>query len=185
MDIFEKLLNGIPVKMDDPEREILTDQFYSAYRCTAELNSGYLSGSEVAEYLDDKTVFSVDRTAYIKLPIYFDLLRHFSIGKNVFINYNCTMLDQGGIFIEDDVLIGPNVTLVTTGHPLDPEDRATLLNCPIRLKRNCWIGADVTILPGVTIGENSVVGAGSVVTKDVPDNCVYAGNPARFIKEIE
>lgn len=185
MDIFEKLLKGIPVRDDDPERAILAEQFYKAERLTAELNLKYRTMGEITEMLDKETVFSVDSTAYIKQPIYFDLFRHFSVGKNVFINSNCTMLDQGGIFIEDYVMIGPNVTLVTTNHPLDPNDRTVLLNRPIRLKRNCWIGADVTILPGVTVGENSVVGAGSVVTKDIPDNCVYAGNPAKFIKNIE
>jgi acetyltransferase-like isoleucine patch superfamily enzyme len=91
---------------------------------------------------------------------------------------------MGGITLEDDVLIGPKVNLVTENHPLDPVDRRSLISKPIVIKRNAWIGAAATILPGVTIGENSVVAAGAVVTKDVPPNTIVGGVPAKVIKTI-
>ena len=106
------------------------------------------------------------------------------IGKHVFINHACSFLDLGGITIEDHVLIGPRVNLVTENHPLDPADRRALICKAIVIKRNAWIGAASTILPGVTIGENAVVAAGSVVTNDVPANTVVAGIPAKHIKNI-
>ena len=91
---------------------------------------------------------------------------------------------MGGITIEDDVLIGPKVNLITENHPLNPNDRKSLICKPIVVKRNAWIGAAVTILPGVTIGENSVVAAGAVVTADVPPNTIVGGVPAKFIRNI-
>jgi acetyltransferase-like isoleucine patch superfamily enzyme len=106
------------------------------------------------------------------------------LGKNVFINHGCTFLDLGGIVIEDEVLVGPKVSLITENHPVRPEDRKMLDLKGIVLKRNCWIGANSVILPGVTVGENSVIAAGSVVTKDVPADTVVAGVPARVIKKV-
>jgi acetyltransferase-like isoleucine patch superfamily enzyme len=102
----------------------------------------------------------------------------------VFINHACSFLDLGGITIEDDVLIGPKVSLITENHPLDPADRRALLTKPIVIRRKAWIGAAATILPGVTIGENAVVAAGAVVNTDVPANTVVGGIPAKFIKNI-
>jgi acetyltransferase-like isoleucine patch superfamily enzyme len=107
------------------------------------------------------------------------------IGRNVFINQNCTMYDLGGIEIADDVMIGPNVSLITSGHPVVPSQRrAGVTASPIVVQRNVWIAANVTIIGGVTIGENSVVAAGSVVTKDVPANALVGGNPAAIIRSI-
>jgi acetyltransferase-like isoleucine patch superfamily enzyme len=108
------------------------------------------------------------------------------IGRNVFINQNCTMYDLGGIEIGDDVMIGPNVSLITSSHPLEPSQRRNFVRAkPIVVGRNVWIAADVTIIGGVTIGENAVVAAGSVVTGDVPPNRLVGGNPARVIRPIE
>lgn len=106
-----------------------------------------------------------------------------SIGNNVVVMYNCLMMGAGGITIEDDVRVAANVQLISNNHDLI--DREVLTCKPVVLKRNCWIGAGASILPGVTIGQNAVVGAGSVVTKDVAPNTVVAGNPAKLIKRIE
>ena len=106
-----------------------------------------------------------------------------SIGKNVVVMYNCLMMAAGGITIEDDARVAANVQLISNNH--DIYDREILVCKPVRLKRNCWIGAGASILPGVTVGENAIVGAGSVVTKDVEANTIVAGNPARVIKRIE
>ncbi|MFA6805456.1 MAG: DapH/DapD/GlmU-related protein [Candidatus Methanomethylophilaceae archaeon] len=99
-------------------------------------------------------------------------------------NFGCCFCDQGGITIGNDVKFGPFVKILTTNHPLDPNDRTTLISDHVVIKDNAWIGANTTILPGITIGRNSVVGAGSVVTKDVPDNVAVAGNPARKIRDL-
>jgi acetyltransferase-like isoleucine patch superfamily enzyme len=107
------------------------------------------------------------------------------IGRNVFINQNCTFYDLGGIDIADDVMIGPNVSIITSGHPLElSERRSVTIGKPIVIDRNVWIAAGATIIGGVTIGESSVVAAGSVVTKDVPANTLVGGNPARVIRGV-
>jgi acetyltransferase-like isoleucine patch superfamily enzyme len=107
------------------------------------------------------------------------------IGRNVFINQNCTFYDLGGIDIADDVMIGPNVSIITSGHPLEPSERRSVtIGKPIVIDRNVWIAAGVTKIGGVTIGESSVVAAGSVVTKDVPANTLVGGNPARVIRGV-
>jgi acetyltransferase-like isoleucine patch superfamily enzyme len=107
------------------------------------------------------------------------------IGRNVFINQNCTFYDLGGIDIADEVMIGPNVSIITSGHPLEPSQRRSVTTGkPIVIERNVWIAAGATIIDGVTIGANSVVAAGSVVTKDVPANTLAGGNPARVIRGV-
>jgi acetyltransferase-like isoleucine patch superfamily enzyme len=111
--------------------------------------------------------------------------RNIRIGRDVFINQNCTFYDLGGIDIADAVMIGPNVSLITTGHPIAPSRRRDgVTAAPIVVERNVWLGAGVIVIGGVTIGENSVVAAGSVVTKDVPRDTLVGGNPARLIRSI-
>jgi len=102
----------------------------------------------------------------------------------VFVNHACEFMDRGGITIEDDVLIGPKVNLVTINHPLDPAHRRATYCAPIVIKKGAWVGASVSVMPGVTIGENAVVAANAVVTRDVPDLAVVGGVPARVIKHI-
>ncbi|WP_338638638.1 sugar O-acetyltransferase [Burkholderia pyrrocinia] len=107
------------------------------------------------------------------------------IGRNVFVNQNCTFYDLGGLEIGDDVMIGPNVSLITSGHPVEPSRRRDFVVAKsITIERNVWIGAGATIIGGVTVGENSVVAAGAVVTEDVPPNTLVGGNPATVIRSI-
>ncbi len=107
------------------------------------------------------------------------------IGRNVFVNQNCTFYDLGGLEIGDDVMIGPNVSLITSGHPVEPSRRRDFVVAkPIAIERNVWVGAGATIIGGVTVGEHSVVAAGAVVTRDVPPNTLVGGNPATVIRSI-
>ena len=112
--------------------------------------------------------------------------KHVHFGKNVYANFNLTLVDDTHIYIGDYTMLGPNVTVATAGHPILPELRemAYQYNAPVRIGRNCWIGAGALILPGVTIGDNTVIGAGSVVTKDIPANVVAVGNPCRVLRPI-
>jgi len=127
----------------------------------------------------------LDGTVSLIPPLYATGGDNTRIGRNVFINQNCTMYDLGGIDIADDVMIGPNVSLITSGHPVAPSQRrAGVTASPIVIERNVWIAANVTVIGGVTIGENSVVAAGSVVTKDVPAYTLVGGNPAKIIRSI-
>ncbi len=111
---------------------------------------------------------------------------HVHFGKNVYANFNLTLVDDTHVYVGDYTMFGPNVTVATAGHPILPalREQGYQYNAPIRIGQNCWIGAGAVILPGITIGDNVVVGAGSVVTKDLPDNVVAVGNPCRILREI-
>lgn len=111
---------------------------------------------------------------------------HVHFGKNIYANFNLTMVDDTHIYVGDYTMFGPNVTVATAGHPILPElrEKAYQYNMPVRIGRNCWIGSGAIILPGITIGDNVVVGAGSVVTKDLPSNVVAVGNPCRVLRPI-
>lgn len=124
---------------------------------------------------------------YIEPPLHANWAgKRVHFGKGIYANFNLTMVDDVDIFVGDYTMIGPNVTLAAAGHPIQPElrRRAYQYNLPIHIGKNCWLGAGVIILPGVTIGDNTVVGAGSVVTKDLPANVVAVGNPCRILREI-
>ncbi len=123
---------------------------------------------------------------YIEPPLRANWGRHTHLGRNVYANFNLTLVDDTDIHIGDFVMIGPNVTLATAGHPIAPEyrEKVAQFNIPIHIGRNVWIGANTVVLPGVTIGENSVIGAGSVVTKDIPSDVVAVGNPCRVLRAI-
>ncbi len=112
--------------------------------------------------------------------------RHVHFGKGVYVNFNLTLVDDTHIYVGDYTMIGPNVTISVAGHPVLPElrEKGYQFNAPIRIGKNCWIGAGAIILPGVTIGDNTVIGAGSIVTKDIPANVVAVGNPCRILREI-
>ena len=111
---------------------------------------------------------------------------HVHFGKNVYANFNLTLVDDTHIYVGDYTMFGPNVTVATAGHPILPElrEQGYQYNAPVHIGKNCWIGAGVVIVPGITIGDNVVVGAGSIVTKDLPDNVVAVGNPCKVLREV-
>lgn len=153
-------------------------------RLLMELNMQYHTKERILEYLEAITGKKLDDSVTISQPFYSDFGQHITFGRNIFINQNVTFVDLGGITIEDDVLIGPGARLITVNHLIDPENRRGLNVEPILIKKNAWIGANVTILPGVVVGENSIVAADSTVTKNVPNNVIVAGSPAKKIREI-
>ena len=183
-DIFERMLAGGLIPNDDPQLPEMWKVVQRAIELSAALNTS-TSVDQIRERLSEITGRQIDKTTTVFVPFYTNFGRHIKIGKRVFINHACSFLDLGGITIEDDVLIGPRVNLITENHPLDPSNRKSLDLKSILIKRNAWIGAAATILPGITIGENSVVAAGAVVNKDVPDNTIVGGIPAKIIRAIE
>ena len=135
-----------------------------------------------------KAMFAeIGEGCYIEPPLHANFGgRHVHFGKWVYANYNLTLVDDTHIYVGDETMFGPNVTVATAGHPICPELRCKGLqyNMPVRIGRNCWLGAGVIVLPGVTIGDNVVIGAGSVVTRDIPDNVVAVGNPCRVLRPV-
>jgi len=181
--IFERLQSGELVELTDPEFFKVNGVVNHTLALSLLLNTA-TSVDEIREKLGEIFCTEIDKSTTVFAPFYTNFGRFIKLGKNVFINHGCSFLDMGGIILEDDVLIGPKVNLVTENHPLDPAIRRGLICKPILIKHNAWIGAGATILPGVTIGENAVVAAGAVVSKDVPDNAVVGGIPAKIIKTI-
>lgn len=156
-----------------------------ARRINSELNNAYHDMEEIRALFAELTGKEIDETFALFPPFYTDCGKNITVGKRVFINAGCHFQDQGGITIEDDSLIGHNVVLATLNHGFSPDDRSSMYPAPIVIGKKVWIGSNATILPGVTIGDHAIIAAGAVVTKDVAENTVVGGIPAKFIKFIE
>lgn len=156
-----------------------------ALKITSEINGKYNPPEKIRELFSKLTESEIDETFGLFPPFYTDCGKNIKIGKNVFINACCRFQDQGGIEIGDGSLIGHNTTIATLNHDFNPLKRQNLTPSPVKIGKNVWIGSDCTILPGVEIGDGAIIGAGSVVTKFIPQNVIAVGNPARVIKEIE
>ena len=178
-------MNNTPTGKDYVGSDDLYADVQRTMRLAAEMNTGYHTEAEVRDYMRQITGTEIDETLRIFTPFHINYGKKTTFGCDCFVNFGCTFLALGGITIEDDVFIGPHCVLATEYHPEEPTTRHSLLTKPIVVKRNAWLGANVTVLAGVTIGENAIVAAGSVVTKDVPDNIVVAGSPARVVREIK
>ncbi|WP_133650558.1 sugar O-acetyltransferase [Paraburkholderia flava] len=169
-----------------PESAAMVANVKRAMAITASLNRlTFNDADEVRALFSDLIGRKVDDSFVLAPPFYTTGGLDIRVGRNVFINQNCTFYDLGGLDIGDDVMIGPNVSLITSGHPIEPSQRRNgVIAKPIVIGKNVWIAAGATIIGGVTVGENSVVAAGSVVTRDVPPNTLVGGNPARVIRSI-
>lgn len=152
---------------------------------TAKINGTYHKPGELKRLFFELIGKEYDETFGLFPPFSTDYGLNITLGKRVFLNSGCCFQDQGGIEIGDDVLIGQQVVIATLNHDLDPERRGNMSPAPVKIGNRVWIGAHATILPGVTIGDGAVVGAGAVVTKDVPENVVVAGVPAKIIKSVK
>ena len=183
-DLLHALNAGETITGNSSLHRVMHETSQDALRICAELNGGYHEPGRVRELLSELIGAAVDESVTLFPPFSTDFGKNIALGSRIFINSGCRFQDQGGITIGDDCLIGHNAVLATLNHDLDPAKRADLHPAPIVIGRNVWIGANVTVLPGVTIGENAVVAAASVVTKDVPADTVVVGSPARVAWRI-
>ncbi|MFV0400019.1 MAG: DapH/DapD/GlmU-related protein [Oscillospiraceae bacterium] len=184
-EFLEHLNHGETVIGGSEVHQYMHGASQEALRLTAELNSSYHTPEDIRELMSRITGREIDGTFALFPPFHTDCGKNIRIGKRVFINAGCCFQDQGGITIGDDTLIGHNVVLATLNHSLVPAKRKDMHPAPIVIGKNVWIGANATVLAGVRIGDNAVVAAGAVVTRDVPANAVVGGVPAKVLKVID
>lgn len=183
MDIKEKMKSGALYCCAD--EDLLAEQV----QCLDKLydfNHTRPTEAEKREAILRQLFAEIGEGCYIEPPLHTNWGRNVYFGKNIYANFNLTLVDDCDIYVGDFVMFGPNVTVATAGHPVLPELREKVyqFNMPVKIGRNVWIGAGSVLLPGVQIGENTVIGAGSIVTKDIPANVVAVGNPCRVLREI-
>ena len=183
-DLLVALDAGATITAGSPLHAVMHETSQRALRIAAELNGRYQEPGRVRQLLTELTGRPTPESVTVFPPFQADFGQNIVLGERVFINSGCRFQDQGGIRIGDDALIGHNVVIATLNHDLDPAHRGDLLPAPVALGRNVWIGANATMLPGVQIGDNAVVGAASVVTRDVPANMVVVGVPARAVRMV-
>lgn len=184
-DIFERERSGEVIALDDPEYVKIAELITEAQTLIAEINTGYHTPQEVINLFERLIGAPVHSSFWMLPPFYTDFGKNIRVGRDVFINHCCEFMDRGGITLEDRVLIGPRVNLITINHPVQPSRRRSTFCAPILIKRNAWIGAAASIMPGVTIGENAIVAANAVVAEDVPPNVIVGGIPAKIIKTFD
>ena len=184
-EIFRRDVNGEIVSPDDEGYEMLIGDIFETIKIATGMNTGYHTSEEVHVYMGKILGKPLEESTTVLPPFYIDYGKPVTIGKRCFIQQCCTFFGRGGITVGNDVFIGPKVNLITINHDVDPDNRSATYGRPIKIEDTVWIGINSTILPGVTLGYGAIVGANSVVTKDVPPMTVVAGNPARIIKRIE
>ena len=183
-EFLNELNSGNVVQGGSEVHQFMHGVSQEALRITAEINGSYHEPAQLRALFSELTGRPVDESFGLFPPFYTDCGKNIHIGKNVFINMGCKFQDQGGIFIGDGALIGHNVVLATLNHAASPKDRGSMIPAPIRIGKNVWVGANAVILPGVTIGDGAIVAAGAVVNRDVPENTVVGGVPAKVIRTI-
>lgn len=182
MDIFQKLENGEAVNMYSEEYRPVIEELHRTVKALHRLNAAEPLSGEQKAALDALFDGRAPKTLGLFTPVQIDFPKQMHFGEHVFLNHSFTAMSVGGIYLGDRVQIGPHVTIVTDNHDLN--DRSVLRCKPVRIEDGVWIGANVTICPGVTVGKSAVVAAGAVVTKDVPAGSIVGGNPARVIRMI-
>ncbi|MCO7126452.1 sugar O-acetyltransferase [Sporolactobacillus shoreicorticis] len=183
MDHKEKMFRG---DLYDPSDEELLKQQQKWNELLYDFNQTWPSETAERENLLKALLAECGEACYVEPPLRANWGSNTHFGNAVYANFNLTLVDDAPIYVGNDVMFGPNVTIATAGHPINPNLRRRKMqfNLPVTIRNNVWIGAQSVVLPGVTIGENSVIGAGSVVTKDIPDNVVAIGNPCKVLREI-
>ena len=181
---LEYLNSGKPVKGGSEAHLFMHGVSQEALKITAEINGSYHEPEQLRALFSRLIGQPVDESFAMFPPFYTDCGKNIHIGKRVFINMGCKFQNQGGIFIGDGALIGHNVVLATLNHAMSPHDHGTMIPAPIHIGKNVWVGSNATILPGVTIGDGAIVAAGAVVTRDVPENTIVGGVPARIMRHL-
>lgn len=181
MNMHERIMNG---KLFSDMCEGMPEERSEAKRRMIAFNATTPDTLEERMRIQREMLGDGSGEAWIEPPFYFCYGKHIVLGEGTYINFNCNFVDDGMIIVGKNVMFGPVVTIATVGHPIWPELRGYMYTDPVTIQDNVWIGENATICPGVTIGENSVIGAGSVVTKDIPANCIAVGNPCRVLREI-
>ncbi len=184
-EIFERDLNGEMVSPSDLGYDELINTIWDTMKTATELNTGYHTQDEVRRLLGEIIGQEVDKSITLLPPFYVDYGRHIKIGNGCFIQQCCTFFGRGGITLGQDVFVGPKVNIITINHDSDPENRSATYGRPVVIEDKVWIGINATILPGVRVGYGAIIGANSVVTKDVPPMTVVVGNPAKVVKELK
>ena len=182
LDIFNA---GDALIMDEEASEACYYYAEEAQKITCEINYTFHTLEETRELFSKLIGKEVSDNFRVFPPFFTDFGKNIHLGDNVFINAGCKFQDQGGIYIGDDVLIGHNVVMATLNHDENPKNRANLIANPIRIGNKVWIGSNATILPGVTVGNGAIIAAGAVVTKDVEENSIVGGVPAKFIRKVK
>lgn len=180
----EKMLSG---DIYYPNDESIMEEQTACLELQYEYNQTRPSEGEKRTALLKEMFAEIGEGCYIEPPLHANWGgRHCHFGKNVYANFNLTVVDDTDVYVGDYTMFGPNVVIATAGHPILPElrEKQYQFNIPVHIGRNCWIGAGALIVPGVTIGDNTVIGAGSVVTKDIPANVIAVGNPCKVLREI-
>lgn len=173
---------GKPVSPHEPEYPATIGAVIATTkRLCAELNAGYHEPAETHAMFERIVAHPVDASFRLNPPFYTDFGRNIEVGRDVFVNWGCTLMDRGGITIGDGSFLGPNVQLITINHLRGPEQRVTTVSKPIRIGERVWIGAGATVLQDVTVGDDAIIGARAVVTHDVPAGAIVAGAPAKVI----
>lgn len=184
MTDYEKMHSG---EIYDPNNEDIFNEQIKCLNRLYDFNATRPTELEKRSEMLNDMLAEVGENCYIEPPFHSNWGgKNVHLGNNVYFNFNATMVDDTHIFIGDCTMLGPNVVIATAGHPILPElrEKALQYNMPVHIGKNCWLGAGVIVLPGVTIGDNTVIGAGSVVTKDIPANVVAVGNPCKVLREI-
>lgn len=175
---------GQPVQPDSHIHHLMNTFSDAARRITSKINGRHRSPKQIRKLFSKLIGKKVDKSFALFPPFYTDCGKNITLGKNVFINSACCFQDQGGITIGDGTFIGHQVVLATLNHGISPSQRSTTIPAPIIIGKNVWIGAHATILQGVRVGDNSIIAAGAVVIKDVPDNTIVGGVPAKIIRPL-
>lgn len=183
-EFLEYVNAGKPIKAASRYMMFCAKTTQESMKIMMDLNNQYHTSREIQELFAKLTGQPVDRTLNLMPPFHADFGKNIHIGKFVFINAGCSFQDQGGITIGDGCLLGHNTVIATLNHDENPARRNDLIPAPVVIGNRVWIGSNATILPGVTIGDNAIVAAGAVVTKDVPPDTVVAGVPARILRKI-
>lgn len=184
MDIYEQIDRYGSIRKDNPLMQVLEQEMIRSHALSLKISSMKPTDPGYRDLLEELFQSRIDESVAIVSPFYCDCGRRMILGRNIIINKGATILSPASVVIEDNVLIGPNVQIVTVDHDL--KDRHNLFHFgKVTIRDNAWLGIGVTVCPGVTIGRNSVVAAGSVVTKDVPDYVMVGGIPAKIIKNLD